>query len=45
MKNMWGKSDEDGFGGEEERKTEVEVDGQCKCGLERERTVGGGGDA
>ena len=39
---MWGKSDEDGCGGEEkERKTEVEVEGLCQCGLEREETVGG----
>ena len=31
MKSMWGKSGEDGCGGEEkERTTEVEVDGQCK---------------
>ena len=28
---MWGKIDEDGCGGEKERKTEAEVDGQCKC--------------
>ena len=33
MKNMWGKSDEDGCGREKERKTEAEVDGQCKCEL------------
>ena len=33
----------DRCGGEEkERKTEEEVDGQCKCELEREGTVGGG---
>ena len=37
---MWEKSDEDGCGGEEkERKTEAEVDGQCKCGLEGKGTV------
>ena len=37
---MWGKSDQDGCGGEEkERRTEAEVDGHCKCGLEGERTV------
>ena len=35
------KTDEDGCGGEEkERKTEVKVDRQCKCGLEGEGTVG-----
>ena len=27
---------------EKERKTEYEVDGQCKCGLEGEGTVEGG---
>ena len=26
---------------EKERQTEAEVDGQCKCGLEGEGTVGG----
>ena len=31
---MWGE--------EKERKTEAEVDGQCKCGLEGEGTVRGG---
>ena len=41
MKNMWENSDEDGCGGEEkERKTEAEVDGQCKYGLRGEGTVG-----
>ena len=31
---MWGQNiDEDGCGGED-RETEAEVDGQCKCGLE-----------
>ena len=34
---------EKGLSGEEkERKTEAEVNGQCKCGLEGEGTVGGG---
>ena len=34
----------DRCGGEEkERKTEAEVDGQCKCRLAGEGTVGGGG--
>ena len=28
--------------GEKERKTEAEVDGRCKGGLESEGTVGGG---
>ena len=28
------KSDDNGCGGEKERKTEAEVDGQCKYGLE-----------
>ena len=33
--------DNDGFGGKEkERKTEAEVDGQSKCGLEGERISG-----
>ena len=37
------RSDDDGCGSEEkERKTESEVDGQCKCGLEGDGTVGGG---
>ena len=37
------KRDGDGCGGEEkERKTETEVDGQCKCGPEGEGTVEGG---
>ena len=26
-------------GGDKERKTEAEVDGQCRCGLEGEQTV------
>ena len=34
---------EKGLSGEEKgRKSEVEMDGQCACGLEREGTVGGG---
>ena len=33
-------SGEDGCGGEKERKTEDELDGQCKCGLEGQGTVG-----
>ena len=34
---------EKGLSGEEkERTTEAEVNGQCKCGLEGEGTVGGG---
>ena len=36
------KSDKDGYAGEKERKTEGEVDGQCKCGLEGEWTIGVG---
>ena len=37
-----GNSDGDGCGREEkERKTEAEVDGQCKCGLEGEGTISG----
>ena len=40
---MWGKSDEDGYGWEKkERKTEAEVDGESRCGLEGEGTVGRG---
>ena len=40
---VWEKSDEDGRGGEEkERKTEVEVDGQSKCGLESDEDGCGG---
>ena len=39
---MWGRSDEDGCGGEEkEGKTEAVVDGQCYSGLDGEGTVGG----
>ena len=38
-----GRNDDDGCGGEEkERKTKAEVDGQCKCGLYGEGTLGGG---
>ena len=37
-----GKSDDGGCEGEEkEMKTKAEGDGQCKCGLEGEGTVGG----
>ena len=37
------KSGEAGYRGEEtERKNDMEVDGQCKCGLEREGRVGRG---
>ena len=42
MKNMLEMNDEDGCGGEKERKTEAEVDGQCDCGHEGVGTVGGG---
>ena len=37
-----GKIDDDGCGRQEkERKTEAEVDGQCECGLAREKGLSG----